>query len=607
MSRKKKEKGMIRWSQLKRTINYLYPYFNRYRRGFALMILLMLSASVFEPAAAFGGKYFADYIFQKKELSLLILLTLAIIGLFLLREITEFFYKYQRERVCLRVVQDLRIGIYDHFIHLSVDHFDRGTTGDMVSRTTNDVGRMQNTVPLMVDLIRQIIKLIGLIGVCIYRDPLLTAVGLVLIPLTLGPITRIGTALKRYTKKGLSRVADLTQHLQETYSGAKLVKAFNMEDAEVEKFRRLNFRLFHIFLTYERTKLLISPVTNAVGAFGIAAIFFLGGLRIINGDIEVGDFVSYLMAMGFMYVPIRQIGDINGNLQTAYGAAERILETLEKESTVKEAPEAIDLPPLQRELRYEHVSFKYGDEYVLRDFNLVVTKGEVIALVGASGSGKTTVVNLLPRFYDLQEGRITVDGVDIRAVTLRSLRGQIGVVTQETFLFNDTVANNIKYGSPEKNQAEVEQAAKAANAHDFIIRLPQGYNTEIGERGVRLSGGERQRLAIARALLKNPPILILDEATSALDTEAEREVQKALELLMQNRTTFAIAHRLSTIRHADRILVLEQGRVVEEGRHDELIRRGGVYKRLYDLQFFQGETEADGGEQHAPADKALLS
>ncbi|MEO0250283.1 MAG: ABC transporter ATP-binding protein, partial [candidate division WOR-3 bacterium] len=248
---------------------------------------------------------------------------------------------------------------------------------------------------------------------------------------------------------------------------------------------------------------------------GIAAIFFLGGLRIINGDIEVGDFVSYLMAMGFMYVPIRQIGDINGNLQTAYGAAERILETLEKESTVKEAPDAKDLPPLQREIRYEKVSFKYGDDYVLRDFNLVVNKGEVIALVGASGSGKTTVVNLLPRFYDLQEGRITVDGVDIRSVTLRSLRGQIGVVTQETFLFNDTVANNIKYGSPEKTQAEVEQAAKAANAHDFITRLPQGYHTEIGERGVRLSGGERQRLAIARALLKNPPILILDEATSA--------------------------------------------------------------------------------------------
>jgi subfamily B ATP-binding cassette protein MsbA len=607
MGKKNKERGIIRWSQLRQTLAYVYPYFRRYKRGFALMVVLMLVASPFEPVAAIAAKYFVDYVLVKPEFRMVVLLSIAVVLLFALREGSDFLYKYQRERVCLRVVQDIRIGIYDHFIHLSLDHFDRGTTGDMVSRTTNDVGRMQNTVPLMLDLARQIIKLIALIGVCIYRDPTLTLIGLVIIPLTLGPVTRIGTALKRYTKKGLSRVADLTQHLQETYSGAKVVKAFNMEDAEVDKFRGLNFRLFHVFLTYERTKLLISPITNMVGAVGIAAIFFFGSLRIITGEIEVGDFVSYLMAIGLMYGPIRQIGDINGNLQTAYGAAQRVLETLEKESTVKEAPEAVDLLPLQREIRYENVAFKYGNEYVLRDFNLVARKGELIALVGVSGSGKTTVVNLLPRFYDLQEGRIIVDGVDIREASLQSLRQQIGVVTQETFLFNDTVANNIKYGSPERTQAEVEEAAKAANAHDFIVKLPQGYNTGIGERGVRLSGGQRQRLAIARALLKNPPILILDEATSALDTEAEREVQKALDLLMQRRTTFAIAHRLSTIRRADKILVMEDGRVVEQGTHEELISRDGVYKRLYDMQFFLGEYETDGQAQRAHAGKALLS
>jgi len=607
MGKKNKEKGMIRWSQLKRTLGYVYPYFRRYRRGFLLMVVLMLLASPFEPVAAFGAKYFVDYVQKEPRLALIALLTLSIPGLFLLRESTDFLYKYQRERVCQRVVQDIRIGIYGHFIHLSLDHFDRGTTGDMISRTTNDVGRMQSAVPLLLELIRQLLKLAGLIGVCIYRDPWLTLAALMVIPTTIGPIIRIGTAMKRYTKKGLSQVADLTDHLQETYSGAKVVKAFNMEGEEVARFGAINLRLLKIIMTYERTKLLISPITNMIGSFGIAVIFFIGCLRLATGDTEVGDFVSYLMAIGFMYGPIRQIGDINGNLQTAYGAAERILETLEKESTVVEAPGASALPPFQREIRFENVSFRYLDEYVLRDFNLIANQGELIALVGVSGSGKTTVVNLLPRFYDLQEGRITVDGVDIREVTLQSLRRQIGVVTQETFLFNDTVANNIKYGSPERTQAEVEEAAKAANAHDFIVKLPQGYNTDIGERGVRLSGGQRQRLAIARALLKNPPILILDEATSALDTEAEREVQKALDLLMQHRTTFAIAHRLSTIRRADKILVMEDGRVVEQGTHEELISREGVYKRLYDMQFFLGEYETDGQAQRAHAGKALLS
>jgi len=607
MGKKNKEKGMIRWSQLKRTLGYVYPYFRRYRRGFALMVVLMLLASPFEPVAAFGAKYFVDYVQKEPRLALIALLTLSIPGLFLLRESTDFLYKYQRERVCQRVVQDIRIGIYGHFIHLSLDHFDRGTTGDMISRTTNDVGRMQSAVPLLLELIRQLLKLAGLIGVCVYRDPWLTLAALMVIPTTIGPIIRIGTAMKRYTKKGLSQVADLTDHLQETYSGAKVVKAFNMEGEEVARFGAINLRLLKLVMTYERTKLLISPITNMIGSFGIAVIFFIGCLRLATGDTEVGDFVSYLMAIGFMYGPIRQIGDINGNLQTAYGAAERILETLEKESTVVEAPGASALPPFQREIRFENVSFRYLDEYVLRDFNLIANQGELIALVGVSGSGKTTVVNLLPRFYDLQEGRITVDGVDIREVTLQSLRRQIGVVTQETFLFNDTVANNIKYGSPERTQAEVEEAAKAANAHDFIVKLPQGYNTDIGERGVRLSGGQRQRLAIARALLKNPPILILDEATSALDTEAEREVQKALDLLMQHRTTFAIAHRLSTIRRADKILVMEDGRVVEQGTHEELISREGVYKRLYDMQFFLGEYETDGQAQRAHAGKALLS
>ena len=627
MSPKREKSRLIRWNELRRTWNFVFPYFQKYRRSFTLMVVLMVLASSFEPLAAFSVKYFYDnlvanqavmgylpptvfltddfydYLVMGNGVVILVVCAAAIVALFFIREVTDFFYKFQREQVCQRVVQDIRIDIYDHFMHLSLDHFDRGNTGDMISRTMNDVGRMQSTVPLVVELVRQLLKLGGLIAVCLYREPILTFAGLVLIPLSLGPIARIGASMKRYTKKGLSQTADLVQHLQETYSGAKVVKAFSMEDSEVEKFKSINYRLFHVVITYERTKLLISPITNVVGSLGIAAIFFLGGLRILLGQSEGGDFISYLMAVGLMYVPIRQLGDINGNLQTASGAAERILETVEKESTVLELPNAPDLPPMQREIRYEAVSFKYGDEYVLRDFNLAAHKGELIALVGVSGSGKTTVVNLLPRFYELTEGRITIDGVDTRQVSLHSLRRQIGVVTQETFLFNDTVANNITYGSAGKSQAEIEASARAANAHEFILKLPQGYDTVIGERGVRLSGGQRQRLAIARALLKNPPILVLDEATSSLDTEAEREVQKALDLLMQHRTTFAIAHRLSTIRHADKILVIEEGRVIEQGRHDELVSRSGAYKRLYDMQFFLGEYETDTQAQRAHGGK----
>jgi len=602
---KKRKQRMIRWSEIRRTWDYVFPYFRRYLRGFILMLILMVLASSFEPLAAFSVKYFYDFLIVKQDIHMLLPCAAGIVVLFFIREVTDFCYRYQRERICQRVVQDIRIDIYNHFMHLSLDHFDRGNTGDMISRTMNDVGRMQSTVPLVVELIRQVLKLAGLIGVCVYREPVLTAVGLLLIPLSLGPIARIGSALRSYTKKGLSRTADLFEHLQETYSGAKVVKAFNMEDAEVKKFKSINYRLFDVIMRYERTKLLISPITNIVGSLGIAAIFALGVLRIHLGRSQGGDFISYLMAVGLMYVPIRQIGDVNGNLQTAYAAAERILETIEKQTTVVEAENAIELPPVEREICYQDVSFKYGDEYVLRDFNLVAGKGELIALVGVSGSGKTTVVNLLPRFYDLTEGRITIDGKDIRQVSLKSLRSQIGVVTQETFLFNDTVADNIIYGSSDKSQAEIEAAARAANAHEFILKLPQGYDTVIGERGVRLSGGQRQRLAIARALLKNPPILILDEATSSLDTEAEREVQKALDLLMQYRTTFAIAHRLSTIRHADKILVIEQGRVVEQGRHEELVSRAGAYKRLYDMQFFLGEYETDGQTQRAHAGKVL--
>jgi subfamily B ATP-binding cassette protein MsbA len=487
------------------------------------------------------------------------------------------------------VVQDIRIGLYDHFIHLSVDHYDKMSTGEMMSRTQNDVSRMQQVIPLVIDLTQQIVKITALLAVAFYMEWRLTLIALTIGPLTIFPIMQIGYRMKRLTKKGLVELAVLNVIAQETYSGGRVVKAFNMEEKEVDHYTKSNRSLLGIAYRYAKYKYMVKPLTNIIAIIPMALILYLGVSLLHEDFSNAAEFIAFIAAVGLMSVPVSHFGEINAGFQTAIGAAERIRETFERKSNVVEPPDAFDIGFLENEIRYEGVSFKYEDEWVLNDFNLTARKGELVALVGPSGAGKSTVINLLPRFYDPIGGSIAIDGVDIRQATFKSLRGQIGIVTQETFLFNDTVENNIKYGSEERTHEEVEEAAKAAHAHDFIMQFPDGYDTMIGERGVRLSGGERQRIAIARALVKNPPILILDEATSSLDTEAEREVQMALDVLMKNRTTIAIAHRLSTVRHADRIIVLGQGGVVEQGRHQELMDKGGAYRKLYEMQFFLGE------------------
>jgi subfamily B ATP-binding cassette protein MsbA len=579
----------VAYSELKRTVGYVYPYFRPYKRRLFWVVLFMLMSSSFEPLGALAVKRFIDDVFIAQSLNMVIYYALAIIILIMIREIFGYFYRYVREKICFKVVQDIRIALYGHFMHLSVDHYDKMSTGEMMSRTQNDVSRMQQTIPLVIDFSQQLVKVIALSAVCFRMEPVLSLIAVTIGPLTVYPILRIGYALKRYTKKGLAQLAVLNVIAQETYSGARVVKAFSMEDNEVDHYTKSNRALLGISYRYARFKYMVTPATNIIGAVAIALIFYFGCKHMLEGTTEASELVAFIFAVGMMVNPIRQLGEINASFQTAYGAAERIRETFEKQSSVIEKPDAIDIEPLKRGIRYEHIYFRYEDEWVLKDFNLEAKKGELVALVGPSGAGKTTVINLLPRFYNPMEGRILIDGIDTRDVTFRSLRGQIGIVTQETFLFNDTVENNIKYGSEQKTHQEVIQVARTANAHNFIMQLPRGYDTVIGERGVRLSGGERQRIAIARALIKNPPILILDEATSSLDTEAEREVQKALDVLMQNRTTIAIAHRLSTVRHANKILVLGEGGVIEEGRHQELMKRGGTYKRLYEMQFFLGE------------------
>jgi len=585
--------------RFKETWDYVIPYFKQYKSRLILVIVLSLFASLFEPGIAYLVKPTMNYLFDEPELGkeLLWLIPFSIIAAFTYRGVLTFSYKYILERLCLRVVRDIKTALYEHFMFLSMYHYQRTSTGEMMSRTVTDVGHMHRIVPNAVDSLHQGFQLIGLTAVCFYMEPVLSLLAFISFPPTIYAVQMVSTRMRRYTKKGLVQSAEINSLMQETYAGSQVVKAFAMEDQEVKRYRKAVNKLLRIQFKYAAVKHLISPLLGIIASLPVGIIAYFAAARVIdqvmNNPDAIENLSSYIVAVGLMFNPVRKLGSITGHFSSAYGAAQRIQETFEKQTTVTEEPNAIDLPLMQDSIRYENVSFHYEDEMVVKDFNLEAKKGQLVALVGVSGSGKSTIVNLLPRFYDPTEGSIKIDGVDIRKATLKSLRLQIGVVTQETFLFNDTVANNIKYGAGQKCDKEVEEVAKAALAHDFISRLPQGYNSVIGERGVRLSGGERQRIAIARALMKDPPILILDEATSALDTAAEREVQKALEQLMKNRTTLAIAHRLSTITHADKIVVIQNGSIVEWGTHRELMRKGGEYKRLYEMQFFLGEYATD--------------
>lgn len=555
--------------------------------------ICMIFVAGFTGAQAWLVKDLLDKIFLEKNTFFLEILPLVVVGVFFAKGLFFYIYSMLLERVGQSVTRDFRIKLFNHIHKQSLDFFNSMPTGTLISRIISDVTLLQQAVSkALVGAVRDLFQVFFLLFVVFYMDWKLAMVSFIVLPVAIFPIVRFGKLFRKLSTKTQEETAMVSNILHETITGNRIVKAFCREKYEGDRLTAQVESLFQLTMKDARYRCLQHPLMESIGGVAIAAIIWFGGMQVIHGTSTPGTFFAFLTALIAAYEPIKTISNLNATLQQGLAAVTRIYSLLDMKPEIQDSPHAAILPPFTHEIIFKDINFRYekganagADGQVLKNLNLTVPAGQALAIVGPSGGGKTTLTNLIPRFIDLQNGSLTIDGHDIRDVTTDSLRNQISMVTQQTILFNDTVRNNIAYSRLDADMEEIEAAANAAHALDFINELPKGFNTVIGEGGARLSGGEKQRLSIARALLKNAPILILDEATSALDTESEQEVQKALENLMKNRTTFVIAHRLSTIRNADRIIVVQNGQIVEEGSHGFLMDMDGVYRQLHNIQY----------------------
>ena len=571
---------------LKRTLTYFLPYW-------WLMLLSALCSLVvgaMDGAFAYLVEPVLKKIFAGKDANIFLLVPIGIIVLFAVRGVCRYVYDASIKLAGQKAIQDIRNDLYHSTIKQDMAFFHRKATGDLMSCMTNDITTMQEGMSQVVTgLFRDLISFAALLGVIFYRNWELAIITFVVIPLTAYPAQLIGKKIKTSARRSLDVMGGIGIILQESFSGIKVIKAFGLEQLADKRFRQKNSEYLHQLKRYIKYSSLATPISEMITSLGIATVVYIGGNQVLSGRMSASEFFSFIAAMIMLYTPLKKLQTSYNIVQRSAGASERVFKLLDEKPTITNTNTSTAINRSNGQVEFRDVSFGYGDDPILKNISINAASNQMIALVGPSGGGKTTFIALLMRLYDVNQGQILLDGKDIRHITLESLNQQFALVDQETTLFNDTIANNIRYGKPGASQEEVEAAAATAFAHDFIVQLPESYETNIGDRGIRLSGGQRQRICIARALLKNAPILILDEATSALDTESEQMVQKALDNLMANRTTFVIAHRLSTVLHADRILVLEDGRIVESGSHEELLKNSGLYSRLHSLQFSERE------------------
>jgi ATP-binding cassette, subfamily B, bacterial MsbA len=573
-----------------RLLTFLKPYVWPY---FVIAMVCMIGFGATDGALPFLVQRIIDDVFTRKDQAALAYLPILIFALFAFRGLANFGQSYFNDYVGLRIINDVRNALNRHFQSLSVSFFYRNPTGTLIARVNSDVQLLRYAITdALASFLKDSVSLTALVIVAFVKDWVLATMAFVVFPASVLPVMKLSRRIKRFTRRGQIRTGTLTSLLQETIQGNRIVKAFGMENYEDQRFKEENWRLFKQSLRASRIKAIVAPSMEMLASLGIVGVVWYGGWSVVAGGRTQGEFMAFMAAMFLMYGPFKGLARTYTAVHQGLAGAERVFEIFDEVPEIADKADAQVARPFSKSVEFHNVSFAYKETPVLKGVHLEIEAGQMVALVGMSGVGKSTLVDLIPRFYDVREGRVAVDGVDVRDLTVTSLRAQIGIVAQHTFLFNDSIRNNIAYGEPGRRMEDIIAAAKAANAHDFISALPDGYDSVIGEMGMQLSGGQRQRLAIARALLKNAPILILDEATSSLDAESERLVQDALERLMATRTTIVIAHRLSTIRKADRIVVMVDGAIAEEGTHDELLHRNGEYNRLYSIQALEHrETE----------------